>query len=602
MGTQSRTNPPRRIGGILRVACLLVLATVATAQSASIPLILPTSVAFDSSGNLFFAEAGSHLIRRLTPAGVLSIVAGTGTQGFAGDGGAATAALLDSPSAVAVDSAGNLFVADSHNHRICRVDALSGFISSYAQAGLPTALAFDASGDLVYADAAVNKILRVDATTGQTSVLAGNGTQGFSGDGGPAIAASIDTPSGVAFDSSGNFFLADAHNHRIRRIDAATGIISTVAGTGAVGFSGETGPASNARLDLPRGVTLDAAGDLYVADSQNHRIRRIDAVTGQITTVAGTGTQAFLGDGGAATAAALDSPRGITLTASGLPTLADSANNRVRQVDAAANIQTIAGTGVISPAPSATISTLTQTSLQTLTASVTSASGTPGGKVTLVDATTPVAVASLNSGVASFSTANLSTGSHTLTSTYAGSSSFLPSTSAPLIVTVGSTASANFTLASSGSAAITIPAGSQASFAFTVTPTGSALSSPIVLSVSGLPQGATATFTPTYIPPPSAPANFTLTIATPVSAELRERAGPGAILAVLFAPLLFRRRLRRCMSLVCVVLLAGCGDRVSNTGETSQPTVAYTIIVSATATSPTGATLLQTAQVTLTLD
>jgi sugar lactone lactonase YvrE len=420
-----RGNPPAlrwrlaRLREIALLACCF-LSMPLHGQSANTPLILPEGVAFDTAGNLYFAETGRHVVRRLTPAGVLSVVAGTGTQGFGGDGGPAANALLDSPVAVALDAAANLFIADTHNHRIRRVDGATGIISTFAQAALPAALAFDPAGNLAYADAATHRVTRVAASNGQATVLAGNGTQGYAGDGGLATAASLDTPSGLAFDAASNLYLTDAHNHRVRRVDAATGIVTTIAGTGTPGFSGDGFAANGAQLSLPHGVSLDAAGNLYLADMRNQRIRRIDAATGTVTTIAGDGTQGFAGDGAAATGAALNSPRSVAISPGGLATVADTGNNRVRQVDAIGDLQTIAGIGAISPAGAVSSTALAQTSQQTLTATVTGASGTATGSVSLIDGTTPIASAPLAGGTVGFSTSILSTGSHTLTAAYGG--------------------------------------------------------------------------------------------------------------------------------------------------------------------------------------
>ena len=312
------------------------------------------------------AETANHAIRKVDTTGIITTIAGTGTQGFSGDNGPATAAALDSPQGLALDTADNLYLADTHNHRIRRLNLSTGIITTIAGTGtpgfsgdngpattaqlnLPTALALDNANNLYLADTANHRIRRIDSTTGIITTIAGTGTQAFSGDNGPAINAAIDSPTGLAFDSANNLYLADTHNHRIRRIDATTGIITTIAGTGTPGFSGDTTAASSATLALPHGLTIDPAGNLYLADTANHRIRRIDATTGLITTIAGDGTQAFDGDNAAAISASLNSPRATAISPSNLITLADTANQRIRQLTAAPSpqtgIQTIAGLG-----------------------------------------------------------------------------------------------------------------------------------------------------------------------------------------------------------------------------------------------------------------
>jgi len=216
----------------------------------------------------------------LAASGDISAFAGTGTFGFSGDGGPATGADLAGPQGIAVDFSGNVFIADRGNHRIRKVD-----------------------------------------TSGNISTVAGDGTPGFSGDGGLATIAELKNPDDVAVDPSGNLFIADTDNFLIRKVDTS-GIITTVAGNGGVGFSGDGGPATSARLNVVRGVAVDSSGNLFIADTGNQRIRKVDT-SGIITTVAGVGGQGFSGDGGPATSAQLFDVRGIALDASGNLFMAD---------------------------------------------------------------------------------------------------------------------------------------------------------------------------------------------------------------------------------------------------------------------------------------
>src|SRR3990170_4317252 len=226
-------------------------------------------------------------------AGDISTIAGTGTGGFSGDGAAATSAQLYNPHGVAVDGGGNVFIADTANHRIRRVDAVTGFIST----------------------------------------IAGTGINGFSGDGAAATSAQLDYPYGVAVDGAGNVFIADTINDRIRRVDGVTGLISTVAGTGVGGFSGDGAAATSAQLNNPTGVGVDG-GNVFIADTFNHRIRRVDGVTGLISTVAGSGVGGFSGDGAAATSAQLNKPYGVAVDGNGHVYVGDYFNHRIRKVDA----------------------------------------------------------------------------------------------------------------------------------------------------------------------------------------------------------------------------------------------------------------------------
>ena len=325
----------------------------------------PWSVALDAAGNLYIADRGDHRIRKVAVGtGIISTVAGNGSLGFVGDGGPATAAGLTAPEAVAVDASGNLYIADTGNDRIRKVEAGSGIISTLAGLGCcgasgdggpataayvssPSGVALDAVGNLYMSDTA--RIRKVEAGSGIISTVAGIAVSGFSGDGGPATAAQLNIPNGVTLDASGNLYIADSLNHRIRKVAASSGIISTVAGKSvglSGGFSGDGGPATNAALRWPQGVALDAAGNLYIADRDNDRIRKVTAGSGIISTVAGNGTRGFSGDGGPATGAGLSFVTGVSLDAFGNLYIATEGNERIRKVDAGTGIiSTVAGNG-----------------------------------------------------------------------------------------------------------------------------------------------------------------------------------------------------------------------------------------------------------------
>ncbi len=289
--------------------------------------------------------------------GVIATVAGNGTAGFSGDGGPATSARLDFPSGVFVDVSGVLYIADPWNDKIRKVDA-SGIISTVAGNGThafsgdgrpatsaslswPYGVFVDRSGVIYIADTWNCRIRKVD-TSGIISTVAGNGTAGFSGDGGPATSASLNFPHSVFVDGSGNIYVADIRNNRIRKVDTS-GIISTVAGNGTEAFSGDGGPATSAGLNFPYDVFVDELGNIYIADQHNHRIRKVDT-SGIISTVAGGGTGA-LGDGGPATSASLNNPRGVFMGGSGVIYIADHLNHRIRKVDTSGIISTVAGSG-----------------------------------------------------------------------------------------------------------------------------------------------------------------------------------------------------------------------------------------------------------------
>ena len=447
MGKLSHTNPKGRaprfapsVWAMSLLACFLL--TSSCQLWAQTSLMLPDGIAFDAQGDVYVAETRGHRVSRIDAAGAISVVAGTGVQGFGGDGGLATAALLDSPTGIALDAGGNLYIADSHNHRVRRVDASSGLISTFAGSGtigsagdggpalaasldLPTALAIDRDGNLYIADARSHRVRRVDASSGLMSTVVGNGIEGFGGDGGLATAASLDSPSGLAVNAAGDLFLADSHNQRLRRVQAATGIITTVAGP--------------ATLKLPRGVTVDAAGNLYVADVRMQQVRRIDAVTGAITSVAGEGTQLFAGDGTPAVTASLNTPRGVALSPAGLVTLSDSADQRVRQIDSAAIIHTIGGSGGLAPGTltlTAPASTVYGTGTLTATLISSPATGTVTFSDTIGGVTSVLGMAGLSNNAAAFSLAGVAAGTHLVSAGYGGDALHASEQSVSVAVTV----------------------------------------------------------------------------------------------------------------------------------------------------------------------
>jgi len=304
-------------------------------------LAVPGSMAVDGYGNLFFADLGNR-IRKVDTNGIITTVAGNGTQGGTGDGGPATAASLSGPSAVAVDASGDLFIYDSGNNRIRKVDA-AGIITSLtlkaAEGSVGAAtnvslsssagMTVDDSGNLFIADTLKQRISKVDAN-GIVTTVAGNGTVGYSGDGGLATNAELAFPSGVAVDSLGNVFIADTPYSRIRKV-ATNGVITTVAGNLKAASDGDGGPATNAGLDHPRSVAVDRFGNLFIADSSSNRIRKVDT-NGIITTVAGNGRFGDSGDGGPATNASLWEPSAVAVDGSGNLFIADSGNSRIREV------------------------------------------------------------------------------------------------------------------------------------------------------------------------------------------------------------------------------------------------------------------------------
>ncbi len=312
-------------------------------------LYAPYGVSVTSSGAIFIADQTNQCIREIQN-GNISTVAGNNVKGYLGDGGPAVNAELASPVSVAVDKSGNYYIADHDNSLVRKVTGTTittyagsatlgagangdGTAAVNAQLFLPAAVALDSAGNLYIADSYNNKIRKVDTSGNITTVAgtgygAGLGFGGFAGDGLAAKSAQLNGPLGVAVDAAGNLYISDTGNNRIRKVTAGTNIITTIAGS-TTGFGGDLGLATAAKLNRPIGIAVDAAGNLYIADSSNSRIRKVTPA-GVIVTIAGNGRPAFTGDGGPATSASLNGPSGVAVDTSGNVYVADVQNNVIR--------------------------------------------------------------------------------------------------------------------------------------------------------------------------------------------------------------------------------------------------------------------------------
>jgi hypothetical protein len=625
----------------------------------------------DASGNVYIADSRNHRIREITN-GTITTIAGTGAPGFSGDGAAATAAQLSLPSGIAVDKTGNVYIADTNNHRIREITngaittiagdgeelyAGDGATATTAALDSPTSVAVDASDNVYIADRLNQRIREV--SNGIITTLAGTSTAGFSGsfsgDGAPATAATLAKPSGVSVDAAGNVYIADTDNQRIREVGnstIATGVIATIAGSGSQGFGGDPGLSTAAILNSPRSVAPDADGNLSIADKLNQRIRSgtlpiltfpsedvgfpsptqsvtlANAGTASITISAITLVPSFtLATGGSC------STLPITLSADGscteniefIPIAAGPASGSVIFGGTGVVPQTILLTGIATRAPTGVA----------LTTNVNPAlAGQPvtyAAVVAMVGRGTPTGTVAFDTGGVAFNnqtlalgivpapatTSALTTGTDSIVAVYSGDPNFTGSTSTTLTQVVE-----DFSISltpqptnAGGSTDQAVIPGKAATFDGTLTPLLGSFNFPITLSATGLPPGATVTFSQQTITPGSTAANLTMTVQTAVNQGLLRPQGVFSGGAVAFALLLvpFTRRWHRrarhrnmlrslnltVALLACAAILGsitGCGI---DTGGFAQPQHNYTIMVTGTAAGSNGYALQHTVNVTL---
>jgi uncharacterized protein (TIGR03437 family) len=308
----------------------------------------PLGIAFDSSGNLYIADSVNQRVRKISN-GTITTVAGNGTAGYSGDKGPATSAEMLGPSGVAVDSSGNIYIADTGNHVVRMVsngnittiagNNIGGYVgdggtATNAELEFPTSVAVDSSGNVYIADSGNNVIRKVSGGNIYTVV------------GGPATSAQLFDPETICFDAAGNLYIAESDGLKIVKF-GADGTVTAIAGNGDIGFSGDNGPATDATFNHPNGIAVDSNGYIYVSDTINSRIRKISP-DGIITTIAGTGIPAYGGDGGPATNALLFFPRAVAVDSSGKVYISDTGNNAIRLLQ---SVQpAIAGGGIVNAA------------------------------------------------------------------------------------------------------------------------------------------------------------------------------------------------------------------------------------------------------------
>ena len=565
----------------------------------------PQDVAFDKGGNMYISDINYCVIYRLDAGtGNISVIAGNGTMGYSGDGGSATSAQLDYPTGLAVDAAGNLYIADSYNYRVRVVNAQTGIITTFAGTGnsggsspfgdggpatqaailWPDGLAFDSAGDLFITDVGLSRIRMVNAQTGIISTVVGGGTGGL-GDGGLATQATLHSPHGIAFDASDNLYIADEGNALIRMVSSQTGIVSSIAGNQDIGTSGDGGPAMEAEVSLGMGIAVDKQGNVY-ASSWPAEVRKISKADGTISLYAGTGYCSGGGDGGAATMASLCSPGGLAFDGSGSLYIAEAGSGKIRKVTA------ISGTAAT---PTFSLAAGTYAGSQSVTISDT----TPNATIYYTtDGTTPTTASTAYSGAITVSQSEtlqaIAVATGYLTSTVASAAYTITAPPPPPPGTYAMSAT-NATLTRGGSGTSTVTVSSTNGYAGTVT-----LHCAVTTSPSNAVDLPTCAVSQTVVLSASATSGTaTVTVSsTAASASVRQDrlwgAGGGTALAALLFLIVPRRR-RWAQVLMALVLFAAagsglvaCGGGGSAGTKTNQPanpgttTGAYTITVTGT--------------------
>ncbi len=614
----------------------------------------PSGIAVDGFGNHYIADQKANKVRKVTAAGVISTFAGTGAPGFSGDGGLATSATLSGPMSVIVDGAGYVYIADTGNN-VIRMVSTTGIISTYmgqyyAPGTTPPAVCAAATNpvgdncpgnqmimnmpvDMVFchaqnihvSDKLNNRVRTIVRTSYDTITQVGDGVAGFAGDGGPNTSAEINGPTGLIMDAANFIYVADSGNHVIRKT-LLTGTtpnpISTVAGTPlSPGNTGDGGLATTAQLNDPRGVAVDPAGDIYISDSASAVVRKVNVATGIISTVVGTGTAGYTGDGGAATSAQLNVPAGILLDEIGNLYVTDSQSSVVRKVDFSdAPSLTFASTavGATSAAQDVTVMNLGNAPL-TLSPITAAANYSLGGSDTSCNLSNGQTLSLATSCILGIEFTPATAG--TLSGSVVLADNSNP-TAQTIALTGAATAQADSYTLTAPSSTVSMTAGSSGTATLTLTSasyTGTVSFTTTVTSTDGTPADVTATATSVTLTA-GGTGTSTVTIAANMSAANRTPSAPwnggGTVMFCAFllgAPFTFRRkRLLAAFPLVLAISLTGfmmaCGAVGSSTTTQSHPQGARTYIVtvtptgtastggSATVTNPAAATITVTVQ------
>jgi len=618
-------------------------------QATSALLSGPTGITVDGFGNHYIADPKANKVRKVTPAGVISTFAGTGTAGFAGDGGPATNAMLSGPMAVLVDGAGFVYITDTGNNVVRMVDT-RGIISTYAGQhyapgttppavcaaatnsvgdgclgnqivlNMPVDLVFCHAQNIHISDKLNNRVRTIMRIGYNTITQVGNGVAGYNGDGELNTDAELNGPTGMAMDAANYIYVADSGNHIIRKTLLSGTVpnpISTVAGTpGSAGNSGDGGPAINAQLNNPHGVQVDPAGDIYISDSDSHVVRKVNIDDKTISTVVGTGTAGFGGDAGPAVAGQLNAPADILVDDFGNLYIADANNSAIRKVDVSdAPTLTFANTpvGQTSASQSVSVTNLGSAPLTLDAISAPTNYSLAGSTCNLASGQTLAPGTTCLLGIA-FTPGSSGSLNGSLTLTDNGN----PKTQVISLNGVSGALNQTYTVAAK-TAAMSVPAGSNgtdtitltsANFAGTVTFTTS------VTSSDGTPADVTAAASPVTLTP-GGTATSTVTITANASAANHSPASPwnggtgGTLMfcaALIGAPFAFRRKpLIGMLGFVLAIslsgLVAGCGGAVasSNNQPHTQAARTYTVTVTPIASAASGITVTNPTPVTLTV-